>query len=77
MRIENRDQWKDEVDFLPDADQKIIGTIGSRYIVLVGNSAGDGQIVVAVNTDNLASESGRAVPLEMLLKGAQDPVTIY
>lgn len=76
MPITNRDRFPD-VNFLPDANIKKIGTVGNTDLVIVGKEKGtDAPVVSSSYTDNPAQEELFAVPLYELMSHSQDAITI-
>ena len=73
--IVNRDRFPD-VDFLPEAEIRKIGTVGKTTLVLVGREQGtDAPIVSRSYTADPTTEELFAFPLYTLLNG-QDPIDI-
>lgn len=77
VNIKNKHRHPD-VDFLPESEVKIIGTIGGLNLVLLGKQQGTGADVVAhAYTEDFTSEELFAVPLGELLAHSQDKITYF
>jgi hypothetical protein len=76
MPITNRDRFPD-VDFLPDNQIKLVGSVGSTTLVLVGHEQGSDSLVVAKSyAADPTKEDLFAVPLYELMSHSQDAVNI-
>lgn len=74
--IQNKDRFPDVV-FLSNSQIKIVGTVGTENLALIGFEQGtEAPIVARAQTSDPAEETLYPVPLYELLSHSYDPVAI-
>lgn len=78
--IRNKDRYPD-AEWLPESKQRVIGTVGSSNLVLLGFEPGftAGQkmpLIATSSASDFLAEDLHAAPLSSLLTMVQDPVNI-